>query len=444
MEGADCGEVSLAPSSSSCNGPRRSPPSWKEEPLPPGAQEHLDRPRETAARESFHQDRCAAITEAVCERLLMKQPAYRECLGNVAAFILEREVADGQGSCKEAYELVALGTGDVCYGGWMEFDGRRVHDMHGLVVARRALMRYFYKQLLLRCSQDPARSNRASLPGGRRGPLRLKPRCHLHLYLSQMPHGAVKKLFAPLLRSSSSVDLNIRVQGQLRAVSYCSPTLLSSHVYCASGSDKLIRWTVLGVQGALLSHFLHPVYITSIVLADPYPNCDILNHVLSKSVQLGPEDGVPQPYRHKKVYLFEGPLAAPCGSPPECGSLSLNWCSGDERLECVDGAVGKAERDIANPGGASRPSRLCKAAMLKSFRNVAQEMKREDLVSLSTYHEAKVQATTYQRAKLQLHSHLSVRDLRGGLKSSWWTVFADRLAWAAEDLLQPTDRSKFQ
>lgn len=72
----------------------------------------------------------------------------------------------------------------------------------------------------------------------------------------------------PLLKSNPSVDLHVSVKGQLNPVSYCSPTMLCTHVYCASGSDKLTCWTVLGVQGALLSHFLHPVYITSIVLGD--------------------------------------------------------------------------------------------------------------------------------------------------------------------------------
>ncbi|XP_063168575.1 adenosine deaminase domain-containing protein 2 isoform X2 [Candoia aspera] len=381
MEGADCPKVKLEPSFLKEQGPMP----WKEEQLQPCASEELNSPgdAEEKAAASFpplasfkkllldgwdqpthdadekpvekpgekskqllHQERCAAITSDLCEMLLGEDLAYRGCLNSVAAFILEREVANSQSPYKETYELVALGTGDVCYEGWMEFDGQKLHDLHGLVVARRALMRYLYKQLLMCCSQDPAAFEKCIFCWAEDGEhLRLKPKYHLHLYLSQMPSGAAENLQTTLLQSNPSVDLHVSVKGVLKPVSYCCPSMLSAHVYCVSGSDKLTRWTVLGLQGALLSHFIYPVYITSIVLANPYRDHAVLHRLINKRLQLGPEDGLPSPYCRKKIYLFEGPRVASVDTPPECRSVSLNWCGGDEMLELVNGAVGKAERD---------------------------------------------------------------------------------------------------
>lgn len=57
--------------------------------------------------------------------------------------------------------------------------------------------------------------------------------------------------------------------GRLAPLSWWRPAVLASRVVSISGNAKLLRWEALGLQGALLSLFLQPLPLTSLVLGEP-------------------------------------------------------------------------------------------------------------------------------------------------------------------------------
>ncbi|TNM98161.1 hypothetical protein fugu_014407 [Takifugu bimaculatus] len=130
-----------------------------------------------------------------------------------------------------------------------------------------------------------------------------------------------------------------------------------------SCTDKLAKWSVVGLQGALLSHLIEPVYLHSLTVGT-------LSHTghLSRAMarRLAPVRQQLFPYRRQQLLLgcLSSREVRPAGRSP---NISTNWSYGDGGLEEVNTSTGwRADT--------RKPSRLCRLALFVRWQQLQQQL----------------------------------------------------------------------
>lgn len=319
--------------------------------------------------------------------------------------------------------VVSLGTGNRCVKGEeLSLKGETVNDCHAEIISRRGFIRFLYSELLKHYDGaddsifEPAEENK----------LKIKPDITFHLYISTAPCGD-GALFdkscseagdeaeghKPLFENAKQGKLRTKVENGEGTIPVESSAIVPTwdgiqhgeRLRTMSCSDKILRWNVLGLQGALLSHFLHPIYLKSITLGYLYSHGHLTRAVCCRLARDGEAftQSLPPPFKLNHPEVGRVSVYDSTRHTGKTKESSVNWSFPDQHnVEVLDGTKGKLD------GNKQAMSRVSKSNLFCLFRSLCQRCDRTDLLGLSSYAQAKTAAMPFQLAKQRFFEALCV------------------------------------
>jgi len=310
-----------------------------------------------------------------------------------------------------ALEVVSIGTGTKCItGDQMDHKGQTLNDSHGEVIACRGFRQFLFNQLKETIAGD---SNTVFQKKPRvKNKYCLKPTIKVFLYVNTAPcgDGRVFTLQTPQQGAKNKTAGLLRTkiengQGTIpvpeNSVQTSDGILEGERLRTMSCSDKILKWNAIGIQGALLSYLIDPVYVHGIVVGLHY-NYDVLYRALYKRAGRMNDDDMAKcpPGFGLQMPKLGTPTQTDNRDTSKATSNSFNWYQGEKTVEAVNSTTGKTV--------VLAPSRLCKLNFFDKFMQLVKSSKLK--VAPDTYHTAKKLAKDYQQTKENFFTALGETD----------------------------------
>ncbi|KAG5856424.1 hypothetical protein ANANG_G00007810 [Anguilla anguilla] len=314
-------------------------------------------------------------------------------------------------------------SGNRCVKGEeLSLKGDTVNDCHAEIISRRGFIRFLYSELM----KHHAGEGESLFEPAEDGKLRILPDVTFHLYISTAPCGdgalfdkscseaaeGAGPMHHPLFENTKQGKLRTKVENGEGTIPVESSDIVPTwdgiqhgeRLRTMSCSDKILRWNVLGLQGALLTHFLHPVYLRSITLGYLYSHGHLTRAICCRLARDGDDFRKSLPPNFTLNHPEVGRVSV-YDSTRHTGKTkesSVNWSQADQlSVEVLDGTKGKLDSPKLDV------SRVSKSNMLRLFQALCQRAGRADLLQQPSYAHAKMAAEAFQRAKAQFFQALS-------------------------------------
>jgi len=379
-----------------------------------------------------------SVADTIGKLILDKFSAVMAGHGQHARRKVLAGIVMSRGEAMEDLTVISVSTGTKCINGeHMSVNGNSLNDCHAEIISRRCLVDYLYSQLEAISSMGGSIPEEsilmANTPGGG---YKLKSGVKFHLFINTAPCGDAR-IFSPHEAQPGDGDSdrhsNRKSRGQLRTkiesgegtipvkssegIQTWDGVLQGSRLLTMSCSDKVCRWNVVGVQGALLSYYLQPIYFHSVILGSLFHPTHMYRAVVGR-IQ-ATMSGLPPPYRLHvpRLNLVSSPEVRMPGKAP---NYSVNWTQGCELPEVIDTMKGKEQ----DKGSASR---LAKVVLFRRWMGLLRSgivtpVNRAEAANIKAsgegieYADAKMNMKAFQEAKSQMNQAFKKAELGAWVK----------------------------